>query len=239
MTCVHGVRAANNGLPIPLSARLCNTVRDVLSDSLFSASPRTPFRLSPVLGVGQTQCCFVWERGECDRASGAPGRLDSDSPVGCNTLPCRFHQPSRARPEITLAFAFASDLCRSIRGVREPPYPSVPSSSTECGRLYGLVRRCGAGAPPTNAHNGPGRQPAGNLYSNSGVRPAARSCTAVATRLPPAGVWESAAPYGTSPTCLYTVPSMVLGAAARLCAPLISWKSAAAGFPCIASCYKL
>ena len=44
-------------------------------------------------------------------------------------------------------------------------------------------------------------------YSNSGVRPAAHSCPAVANCLPSAGFWESAAPYRTSPTCLTTVPS--------------------------------
>ena len=35
--------------------------------------------------------------------------------------------------------------------------------------------------------------------------PRARAC--VANCVPSAGVWESAAPYGTSPTCLTTVPS--------------------------------
>ena len=38
------------------------------------------FRLSPVRGVDQTRGCFVWERGECARASEAPGRLDIDCP---------------------------------------------------------------------------------------------------------------------------------------------------------------
>ena len=56
------------------------------------ASPLTPFRLSPVLGVDQTHGCFVWVRGDWRRASDAlasyaPGRLDSGSPlarVGCD-----------------------------------------------------------------------------------------------------------------------------------------------------------
>ena len=45
----------------------------------------------------------------------------------------------------------------------------------------------------------------GGAALSSGVRPAAHSCPAVANCLPSAGVWESAAPYGTSPTCLTTV----------------------------------
>ena len=54
-------------------------------------------------------------------------------------------------------------------------------------------------------------QPATCRYSNSGVRPAAHYCPAVANCLPSAGVWASVAPYGTSPTCLNTVPSHIQG----------------------------
>ena len=50
-------------------------------------------------------------------------------------------------------------------------------------------------------------------YSDSGVRPVASSCTAVTNCLPSAGVWESAAPYGNSPTSLATVPSHTLARA--------------------------
>ena len=83
-------------------------------------------------------------------------------------------------------------------------------------RGCGCVRVGGCGIPfPTetearsvrNARQQTSSQPATCRYSNSGVRPAARSCPAVAHCLPSAGIWESAAPYGTLPTCLTTVPS--------------------------------
>ena len=62
--------------------------------------------------------------------------------------------------------------------------------------------------PPSvrNARQQTSSQPATRRYSKSGVRPAAYSCPAVANCLPSDGFWESAAPYGTLPTCLTTVP---------------------------------
>ena len=87
----------------------------------------------------------------------------------------------------------------------------VAALHRECGVAVCL---CGAIAWPgarsvRNAHQQTSSQPATFRYSNSGVRPAAHSCPAVANCLPSSGVWESAAPCGTSPTCLNTVPSHI------------------------------
>ena len=46
-------------------------------------------------------------------------------------------------------------------------------------------------------------------FLHSSTPPAAYSCPAVANCLSSAGFWESAAPYGTLPTCLDTVPSHI------------------------------
>ena len=84
----------------------------------------------------------------------------------------------------------------------------VPSLPRECGVAACL---CGAIAWPgarsvRECASATSSQPATRRYSNSGVRPAAHSCPAVANCLPSAGFWESAAPYGTYTNLPYHCP---------------------------------
>ena len=117
--------------------------------------------------------------------------------------PALFHQPSRhscfllpalASPGRPPGRAWAPPwlcvlvLTRLVSGGTNSPSPRSTHVSVWWYRL--------AGRPSVrNARQQTSRQPATCRYSNSGVRPAARSCTTVANCLPSAGVWASAAPY--------------------------------------------
>ena len=98
-----------------------------------------------------------------------------------------------------------------------------------CGVSVSVSGLCGAiawlGARSVrNAHQQTFSQPAKRRYSNSGVQPAAHSSPAIANCLPSSGVWESAAPGGTSPTCLNTVPSHTQPGFTSVVAPVQNWR---------------
>ena len=92
-------------------------------------------RTSPVRGVDQTSSCFVWERGECARASEAPGRLDSGCPparVGCNRQLWSSTSPSTSivTPTVWQDYGTSPTCLNSVPSHSQP----CPITHQQCGR---------------------------------------------------------------------------------------------------------
>ena len=121
-----------------------------------------------------------------------------DDPTGtCDTPRLRQPDPAHphtARPGIPYPWVAPPQASRSPRPCGQLGRPAgelQPAASLKsC-----CINHTGIAHPRSSAHT-----------SNFGVRPAAHSCPALANCLS-AGVSESAAPSGTSPACLTTVPS--------------------------------